>query len=121
MRRYLAAVLSVIVLVMFSGLALAAEKEAAKAAGSEHPCAASKNCGMEGISKVKGTFKSMDKEKGEIVVTGKDGKDITFKIEGTTGKSLKAGDKVEVTCMKKGEECFAKKIRKMSASRGKKL
>ncbi len=121
MRKYLAAVLSVLMLVMFAGAAFAAEAEKAKPEASEHPCAQNKNCGMEGISKVKGTFKSMDKKKGELVVTGSDGKDITYKIEGLKAKNFKAGDKVEVTCMKKGEDCYAKKIRKLKESRAKKL
>src|SRR5512143_3790302 len=121
MKRYLAAFLSVVMLAMFSCAALAAEGTAAKPADSEHPCAQKKNCGMEGISKVKGTFKSMDKKKGELVVTGSDGKDITYKIEGLKAKHFKAGDKVEVTCMQKGEDCYAKKIRKLKESRAKKL
>jgi Cu/Ag efflux protein CusF len=113
MARYLIAVLSILMLVAFCGVAFAAE--------AENPCAAKKNCGLEGISKVKGTVKSMDAEKGEVVLTAMDGKDITYKLEGKTGKGIKAGDKVEVTCMKKGEDCYAKKIRKLKASRGKKL
>lgn len=111
MARYLTAVLSVLMLFALSGAAFAAE--------AENPCAAKKNCGLEEISKVKGTVKSMDAEKGEVVLTAKDGKDVTYKLEGKTGKGIKAGDKVEVTCMKKGEDCFAKKIRKLKASRGK--
>ena len=121
MVKYLLAVLSVLMFVAFSGAAFAAEEGKAKPAEQKNVCGTKKNCGLEEISKVAGTFKSIDRKKGEIVVTGKDGKDITYKIEKSTGKGLKAGDKVEVTCVKKGEDCYAKKIKKLQASRGRKL
>ena len=121
MKKYLIAILSVLMFVAFTGGAFAAEEGKAKTAEPKNPCAVKKNCGLEEISKVTGTFKSIDRKKGELVLTGEDGKDTTFKIKSLKSKGITAGDKVEVTCVKKGEECFAKKIKKMEKSRGKEL
>jgi len=124
MRKYLAAILAVAMLVAFAGLAYAAEAEKAEkkeSAEMKHPCAGSKNCGLEGVSKVSGKFKSVDKKKGELVVTGEDGKENVFRVKKLNTKGIKEGDKVEVTCVKNGEECFAKKIKKTDKSRAKPL
>ncbi len=121
MRKYLVSILSVLMFVAFAGGAFAAEAGKSESAETKNPCATKKNCGLEGISKVTGTFKSIDRKKGELVLTGEDGKDTTFKIKSLKSKGLTAGDKVEVTCVKKGEECFAKKIRKMEKTRAKEL
>ena len=51
-------------------------------------------------------------------MTGEDGKDTTFKIKEMQSKKVKAGDKVEVTCMIKGADCYAKKVTKLEKSRG---
>lgn len=113
MRKYLIAILSVLMFAAFAGGAFAAEAGKAASASAEHPCAAAKNCGLEGIHKVTGTLKSIDRKKGEMVLTGEDGTDTTFKVKETVGKRVKAGDKVAVTCVKKGEECFASKVKKI--------
>ena len=119
--KYLVGILSAMMFVAFAGGAFAVEEGKKEAAKPENPCVAKKNCGLEGISKVTGTFKSIDQKKKELVLTGEDGKDTTFKIKSIRAKGIKPGDKVEVTCVKKGEECFAKKIKKMEKSRGKEL
>ena len=121
MKKYLIAILSVLTLAVFTSGAFAAEAGKAESAEPKNPCATKKNCGLEGISKVTGTFKSIDRKKGELVLTGEDGKDTTFKIKSIKAKHVKPGDKVEVTCVKKGDECFAKKLKKMEESRGKEL
>jgi cold shock CspA family protein len=115
------AILSVLMFVAFTGAAFAAEEGKAGSAETKKPCATQKNCGLEGISKVTGTFKSINHKKGEMVLTGEDGKDTTFKIKKISSKGISAGDKVEVTCVKKGEECFAKKLKKMEKTRAKEL
>ena len=121
MKKYLVVILSVLMFVAFAGGAFAAEERKAESAKPENPCAANKNCGLEGISKVTGTFKSIDHKKNELVLTGEDGKDSTFRIKDIRAKGIKPGDKVKVTCVKKGEECFAKKLKKLEKSRAKEL
>jgi cold shock CspA family protein len=121
MRKDLVAILSVLIVVAFVVSSFAAEGGKETSAKSENPCATKKNCGLEGISKVTGEFKSIDRKKGELVLTGEDGKDTTFKIKDIQAKGIKAGDKVEVTCAQKGEDCFAKKMRKLEKSRGSEL
>ncbi len=121
MRKYLVAILSVLTFVVFTGGAFADENVKPAPVNPKNPCAAKKNCGLEGIHKVTGTLKSIDRKKGEMVLTGEDGKDTTLKIKEIQSKKLKAGDKVEVTCMTKGANCYAKKVRKLEKSRGEKL
>ena len=121
MRKYLVAILSVLTFIVFIGGAFAAETVKPAPVNPENPCATKKNCGLEGIHKHTGTLKSIDRKKGEMVLTGEDGKDTTFKIKEMQSKKVKAGDKVEVTCMTKGKECYAKKLIKLEKSRGEKL
>jgi cold shock CspA family protein len=121
MMKYLVAILSVLTFVVFTGGAFAAESVKPAPVNPENPCAAKKNCGLEGIHKVTGTLKSIDHKKGEMVLTGEDGKDTTFKVKEIQTKNVKAGDKVEVTCMTKGAQCYAKKLKKLEKSRGEKL
>ena len=121
MRKYLVAILSVLTFVVFTGGAFAAENVKPAPVNPKNPCAAKKNCGLEGIHKVTGTLKSIDRKKGEMVLTGEDGKDTTFKVKEIQSKKVKAGDKVEVTCMTKGANCYAKKVTKLEKSRGEKL
>ena len=115
MRKHLAAVLFVMMLVAFTGMAFAADAVKVNP-DSINPC-----CGLEKISKVTGTFKSIDRKSAVLVLTGEDGKDTTFKLKSVADSDFKSGDKVEVTCMNKGEECFAKKLNNVDESRGKKL
>ena len=57
-----------------------------------------------------GKIKSVDKEKGTVVVTV-DGKDVTFMTgTGVQINTLKAGDEVTVTFKKDGEKLTASKI-----------
>jgi len=121
MKKYLVAILSVLMFVALTGAAFAAEGEKAEAAKPKNPCANSKNCGLEGISKIIGSFKSIDRKKGELVLTGEDGADTTLKVKKLRTKGIKPGDKVEVTCVKNGEECYARKIKKVEKARGKEL
>ncbi len=120
MRKYLVAILSVLTFVVFTGGAFADENVKPAPVNPKNPCAGKKNCGLEGVHMVTGTLKSIDKKKGEMVLTGEDGKDTTFKIKEMQGKKVKAGDKVEVTCMIKGEECYARKVTKVEKSRSEK-
>lgn len=113
MKKYLVMILSTLMFIAFTAGAFAADKTTVK----ENPCANSKNCGMEGITKVTGTLKSIDKKKREMVITGEDGKDTTFKIKDLKTKKFKDGDKVEVTCVKKGEDCYAQKMKKVEAKK----
>lgn len=116
MKKILTMVLSVMLAVVFaSGVSFAAEKSKEKAAetkAAEMKMKEGKACEPEAVSKVSGTVKSIDPKKGELVLTGEDGKDTTFVIKKTQGKKIKAGDKVDVTCVKKGEQCMAKRITK---------
>jgi len=76
--------------------------------------------------KVTGTIKKVDAEKGTIVVTDKDKKDHTVKVEkatkllafdgkdladGIKSKSLIEGTEVTVTCEKTGDKIACKEIK----------
>ena len=121
MRKFMVAVLSVLMFIAFAGVVYAEATCKPASAKTENPCAVKKNCGLEEISKVTGVFKSIDHKKGELVLTGEDGKEKTLKTKKLRSTDVKPGDKVEVTCQKKGDECYAVKMRKLEKTRGKKL
>ena len=69
---------------------------------------------------VKGKIKSINADKSEFVLTDKDGKDWTFKMDDNAKirlndkdsklNDLKEGDEIKVTYDKKGDQLIAKEI-----------
>jgi Cu/Ag efflux protein CusF len=70
---------------------------------------------------VKGKIKSVDADKNQFVLTDKDGKDLTFKMDDNAKirlndkdsklNDLKEGDEITVTYEKKGDRMIASEVR----------
>jgi len=107
MRKYLVAVLAVLMLAAFTTVSLAAE-EAMKGAEKAKPAKAEKMA----MEKAMGTVKSVDAAKGELVITTEAGADMAFKVTKRQAKNIKEGEMVTVSYEKKGEEMVAKRVMK---------
>jgi cold shock CspA family protein len=97
---------------MVAGVSFAADKAADKAA----PAAADKKAEKKEAAKAEkatGTVKSIDREKGELVVTEESGTDVTFSIKKTQAKEVKDGDKVTVSYETKDGKNIAKRVTKV--------
>ncbi len=98
MRKYLVLFLAVSLVALFAGSSISWSKAKTE--------------------KAKGTVKTIDAAKGEMVVTNESGTDMTFKIKKTQAKGMKEGDMVTVYYTKKGEEMTARRVTKMKMKKG---
>jgi len=107
-KTVLSVLVALFAVVLMSGVSVAKESAKAKAKAESAVTKGNEPCEPAPVSKVMGTVKSIDPKKGELVLTGEDGKDVTFKITKDQGKKVKAGDKVTVNA----EKDVAKRIMK---------